>query len=120
MRLLRRTTLCVVAVIAGLCASAAVAHAQTVASTTTVSVSPDPTLATQTATLTALVTGTGGTPTGTVQFTRGGTPIGQADLSNGTAQLAANAGAAGSSRSASRLQRRRELRPEHGRACGGP
>ena len=46
MRLLRRTTLCVVAVIAGLCASAAVAHAQTVASTTTVSVSPDPTLAT--------------------------------------------------------------------------
>ena len=97
MRLLRRTTLCVVAVIAGLGASVAVAHAQTVASTTTVSVSPDPTLATQTATLTAVVTGTGGTPTGTVQFTRGGTAIGQATLSNGTARLPANAGPAGSS-----------------------
>ena len=92
MRLLRRTTLCVVAVIAGLCASAAVAHAQTVASTTTVSVSPDPTLATQTATLTAVVTGTGGTPTGTVQFTRNGAPIGQAPLVNGSAQLSVNAG----------------------------
>ncbi len=83
MRLLRRTTLCVVAVIAGLCASAAVAHAQTVASTTTVSVAPDPTLATQTATLTAVVTGTGGTPTGTVQFSRDGAPIGQAVRSSG-------------------------------------
>ena len=59
MRLLRRTTLCVVAVIAGLCASAAVAHAQTVASTTTVSVAPNPSVAGQVTTLTAVVAGTG-------------------------------------------------------------
>ena len=76
MRLLRRTTLCVVAVIAGLCASAAVAHAQTVASTTTVSVAPNPSVAGQMTTLTAVVTGAGGTPTGTVQFSADGALIG--------------------------------------------
>ena len=94
MRLLRRTTLCVVAVIAGLCASVAVAHAQTVASTTTVSVAPNPSVAGQVTTLTAVVAGATGTPTGTVQFSADGELIGPlVSLDGGRAEIQARAGA---------------------------
>jgi YVTN family beta-propeller protein len=68
----------------------------TVASTTAVTVSPNPATFGQSLTFTVAVTGTGGTPTGTVTFQDGSTTIGTATLSGGAASFATAALGGGS------------------------
>jgi uncharacterized repeat protein (TIGR03803 family) len=60
------------------------------ATTTTLTASPTSVTPPADVTLTAKVTGTGGTPTGSVTFSTGGTVIGSATLSSGTATLKAS------------------------------
>jgi autotransporter-associated beta strand protein len=60
-------------------------------STTTFSISPNPAVVGQSVTLTASVSGTGGTPTGTVQFFNGTTSLGTVTLVSGTASLTTSA-----------------------------
>ncbi len=62
--------------------------------TTTVSVTPNPVLVGAAITFTAKVTGTGGTPTGAVNFLAGSTVVGSANLVSGTATFNDTAGLA--------------------------
>ena len=62
--------------------------------TTTVSATPDPALVDAAITFTAKVTGTGGTPTGAVNFLAGATVVGSANLVSGTATFTDTAGLA--------------------------
>src|SRR5262249_7338840 len=57
------------------------------ASTTTISSNPNPSVIGQSVSFTAIVTGTGATPAGTVTFFEGGTSIGSATLTGGLASL---------------------------------
>jgi hypothetical protein len=66
-----------------------------VSSTTAVSSNPNPSTFGQSVTFTATVTGSGGTPTGTVQFSAGTSSIGSAPLSNGTATVSTSSLPAG-------------------------
>jgi hypothetical protein len=66
------------------------------ASTTTIDASPDSTTFGDPVTLTATVTGSGATPTGTVEFFDGATDLGPGTLSGGTAMLTTSALAGGS------------------------
>ncbi len=68
----------------------------TVTSSTTLSVSPNPVVFGQAATFTVTVTGTGGTPTGTVTFQDGSSTIGSAPLTGGSASLSLSALGGGS------------------------
>ena len=62
--------------------------------TTTVNASPNPALVVGAITFTAKVTGTGGTPTGAVNFLAGSTVVGSANLVSGTATFTDTAGLA--------------------------
>ena len=74
------------------------AHPTTIASTTTLASSQNPALAGNAVTFTATVSGTGGTPTGTVIFYDGSTNLGNAALnSSGLAAFSTSALSAGSS-----------------------
>ncbi|MBI3969036.1 MAG: Ig-like domain repeat protein, partial [Chloroflexi bacterium] len=66
------------------------------ATTTALTSSLNPSLFGQTVTFTAIVTGTGGTPTGTVSFLVDGVSIGSAPLSSGQATLSTSSLAVGS------------------------
>jgi hypothetical protein len=66
------------------------------ATTTTVAAAPNPSVFGQSVTFTATVTGTGGTPTGTVTFKDGSTTLGTGTLSGGTTTFSTAALAVGS------------------------